>query len=480
MLTFLMILIPFVFAMTIFFIKNKSLVRKLALTSSIISLIISIYAAFIFDKSLDYNFYFNQTWITSLGVNFEFGLDGIGLLLALLVSFVLPLILLSSFSTDYESTGNFYGLILIMQSALFGVFGSLDGLLFYIFWELALVPIYFICLAWGGENRIKITLKFFIYTLASSLFMLVAIIFLYTLTPQPHAFSLSEIYQLVLTEDQQFWIFLAFMLAFAVKIPIFPFHTWQPDTYTVAPFPGSMLLSALMPKMGLFGVLRFVIPLCPIAIKDYGMIVIILAVTGLLYGALIAIKQNELKRLIAFSSLSHVGLMAAALFVLDSRAISGSVFQMLSHGINVIGMFFIADIISLRMKTTKIESLGGIAKSAPKLAVFFMIIMLANVALPLTNGFVGEFLMLGGLFSYNMIIAGIAGLSIIFGAVYMFWLYQKAIYGVPNELTAQFNDLDSREMMIAVPIVLAIFLLGLYPGLFTSFSENAVQHLLGF
>ena len=478
MLTFLMILVPFAFSLIVFFLKDKGLIRKLALASSLISLVICIYGAFIFDKSLQYNFYMNWQWISSLGVNLEFGLDGIGFLLVMLVSFLLPLIILSSFSSNYEGSASFYGLILFMQSALVGVFGSLDGLLFYIYWELALVPIYFITSVWGGAGRIKITLKFFIYTLSSSLFMLVAIIYVYTLTPDPHAFSLSEIYKLNLSDTQQFWVFWAFLLALAVKIPIFPFHSWQPDTYTVAPNPGSMLLSGLMPKMGLFGVVRFIIPLCPLALQQYGIYVVMLAVFGLIYGALIAIRQTEIKRLIAFSSLSHVGLMAAAIFTIGEKAITGSVIQMISHGVNVVGMFFIADIILLRVNTTQIDKLGGIAKSAPKLAIFFMIVMLANVALPLTNGFVGEFLMLGGLFSYNKIIAAIAGLSIIFGAVYMFWLYQKAIFGQANEKTKTFEDLTPTEMVIAIPIVIAIFAIGLYPTFITSFSENAIQHLM--
>jgi NADH-quinone oxidoreductase subunit M len=480
MLTILMILIPFVFSLVVFFLKDKGLIRNISLGASLISLGLVIYGALIYDKNLDYNFYYIGTWISSVGVNFEFALDGVGFLLVFLVSFLMPLIILSSFTTNYSGSGNFYGLILIMQSALIGVFSSFDGLLFYIFWEMALVPIYFIVLAWGGENRIQITLKFFIYTLASSLFMLLAIIYLYTLTPDPHSFSLSEIYKLSLSESQQYWIFGAFLLAFAVKIPIFPFHTWQPDTYNVAPSPGSMLLSGLMPKMGLFGILRFIIPLCPMALGQFGIYVIILAITGLLYGALIAIRQNELKRLIAFSSLSHVGLMAAAIFTLNNRAISGSVIQMLSHGINVFGMFFIADIILIRMKTTQISELGGIAKSAPKLAIFFMIVMLANVALPITNGFIGEFLMLGGLFSYNKILAAIAGLSIIFGAVYMFWLYQKAIFGYPNEKTQAFEDLNKTELSIAIIIVIAIYTVGLYPTLLTSFSDSAIQHLTNY
>ena len=478
MLTILIILVPIVFSLILFFMKDKGLIQKLALISSLTSFLIGVYSIFIFDKTIAYNFYFNHAWIASLGVNFEFGLDGIGFLLVLLVSFVMPLIILSSFSVEYDKSGTFYGLILLMQSALFGVFSSLDGLLFYIFWEMALVPIYFICMAWGGENRIKITLKFFIYTLSSSLFMLLAIIYLYTQTTNPHTFSLSAIYRLILSEDQQYLLFGAFILAFAVKIPIFPFHTWQPDTYTVAPNPGSMMLSGFMSKMGLFGILRFIIPLCPLALQKFGVYVIILALVGLLYGALIAIKQKELKRLIAFSSLSHVGLMAAAILTFDDKAISGSIIQMISHGINVIGLFFIADIILLRMKTTEISKLGGIAKSAPKLAIFFMIVMLANVALPLTSGFVGEFLMLSGLFSYNMIIAAIAGLSIIFGAVYMFWLYQKAIFGQANQQTDSFQDLSSRELIIAIPIVVAIFAIGLFPTMITSFSGNAVQYLI--
>ncbi|MFN8257146.1 MAG: NADH-quinone oxidoreductase subunit M [Bacteroidales bacterium] len=474
MIAVILILLPLFFLFVVFFLKNKNLARNISLVSSLLSLAVSLYAFITFKTSEKINFYYQGSWVNSLGINFEFGLDGVSMLMILLVSIVVLMVIISTFSRNIFGAENFYGLVLLMQAALVGVFSSLDALLFYIFWEIALVPIYFICLTWGSENRVKITLKFFIYTLSGSLFMLLAIIYLYTLTPEPHHFSLSEIYKLSLEPEQQYWLFGAFFLALAIKIPVFPFHSWQPDTYSVAPNTGSMLLAGLMPKMGLFGIIRFIIPLCPVALEKFGFYAVSLSLVGLLYGAVIAIRQNDLKRLIAFSSLSHVGLMAAALFSLNQVAISGSVIQMFAHGINVVGMFFIADVIMNRTETTKINELGGIAKQAPRLAVLFMVVMLANIALPLTNGFVGEFLMLGGLFSYNYMVAGFAGLSIIFSAAYMLWLYQKALFGETGEKSGLFKDIEKSEFILAMLIIGIIMITGIFPSVVSNLINPAV------
>jgi NADH-quinone oxidoreductase subunit M len=293
--------------------------------------------------------------------------------------------------------------------------------------------------------------------------MLLAIIWLYLKTPDPHTFSINTLVHLDLPLNEQLGIFAAFFLAFAIKIPIFPFHSWQPDTYTVAPTAGSMLLAGLMAKMGLYGFIRILLPVCKPMVVMLSPYLIPLALTGLIYGSIIAIRQKEIKRLIAYSSFAHVGLMAAVLFTLNIDAWQGSVYQMLSHGFNVIALFFIADIIQNRTNTTKIADLGGIAKSAPRFAIFFMIVMLGSIAMPLTNGFIGEFMMLWGLAQYNILATSIAGLSIILGAVYMFWLYQKTMYGDTNNLTLEFKDLNTNELFVAVPLVIMIILMGVYP-----------------
>lgn len=288
-----------------------------------------------------------------------------------------------------------------MQFALVGVFTSLDGFLFYIFWELALLPIWFICLLWGGADRIRITLKFFIYTLSGSLFMLVALIYLYLQTPLPHTFSLDSFYELALTPSQQGWIFWGFFLAFAIKIPIFPLHTWQPDTYTNTPTQGTMLLSGIMLKMGLYGIIRWMVPVIPDGIAEWAWLAMGLSVVGIVYASAMAIAQKDFKRLIAYSSIAHVGLIAAGIFSMNMMGMQGAVFQMLSHGVNAVGLFFIADILIDRYGNREMKDMGGIAHVSSPFAITFTIILLGSVALPLTNGFVGEFMLLNGVFQYS-------------------------------------------------------------------------------
>ncbi len=461
MITLAIIVIPLLIAAGLFFVKDSKTARSIALVSSLVTLILAGVAWCRYLGGNTESLQFSFTWIASLGVNFAAAIDGLSLVVVLLTAVLFPLILLVSFKSEYKSS--FYALAMLMQSALFGVFTATDGLIFYVFWEMALIPIYFICALWGGENKLRITLKFFIYTTVGSLLMLVGLIYMYLQTPAPHSFSLTALSAVHICPCHQVWVFWALFLAFAVKIPVFPFHTWQPDTYTTAPNAGSMLLAGIMLKMGIYGILRWLIPLTPDVLAIHGTIAMILGVIGLLYGSIIAIMQQEVKRLIAYSSMAHVGLMAAAAFAMNTDAFKGVSIQMISHGVVVVGLFFVADIISRRTGTLQISSLGGIAKVAPRFAIFFMVVMLGAVALPLTSGFVGEFLMLVGLYQFNAWIAAFAGVSIILGAVYMFRLYQRSMYGETTAFTKNFEDIKGLELFVAVVLVVLILVLGIYP-----------------
>jgi NADH-quinone oxidoreductase subunit M len=481
MLTISLILLPLLASLVLFLFKDKKGYQQFALIASLVELVLGVFAFVKFDKAVDINYVFNIPWIKSMGVNLYFGMDGLSLILVMLTTVLLPFILLTTFNRPVKQSSAFFALILLMEAALVGVFTCLDGLVFYIFWELALIPIYFICGLWGGENRIKITLKFFIYTMLGSLFMLAGLIYLYTKTPAPHNFSIWSLLTAPLSPTEQTYVFLAFFLGFAVKIPIFPFHSWQPDTYTVAPPQGSMLLAGIMLKMGVYGIIRFSIQFGFSGVrKELVPFAVILALIGLLYGSVIAIRQKEIKRLIAYSSFAHVGLMAAAVFALQKDALQGTIYQMLSHGFNVVALFFVADIIQNRTNTTQISELGGIARVAPRFAIFFMVVMLGSVALPLTNGFIGEFLMLVGLSQYEFMAATVASISIILGAVYMFWLYQRTMYGETKPATASFADLSATEMVVAVPLVIIIVAMGVYPKLILDITRPVVDSILKF
>ena len=308
----LLILFPLVVAIATLFAKENA--RRVALLGALIEFGLSVVMLIQFNPNGGRQFMMDYWWIQNLGISFKIGVDGISMLLVLLTTFLTPIIILSSFSHQYKNPSLFYSLILLMQMALVGVFVALDGFLFYVFWELALIPIYLICLIWGGRDRVRITLKFFIYTLLGSLFMLVALIYLYLQTPGSHSFDINALYGLHLSDVEQRWIFWAFFAAFAIKMPLFPFHTWQPDTYTDSPTPGTMLLSGIMLKMGVYGLLRWLLPVVPQGVHDYGMLAITLSIIGIVYASCIALVQKDFKRLIAYSSIAHVGLMAAGIF----------------------------------------------------------------------------------------------------------------------------------------------------------------------
>jgi NADH-quinone oxidoreductase subunit M len=486
MITGILIIFPLILALIIFSLTSVKWIKILALAGSLAEFVISLWGVYLYVTQCRCNLLLTLGWMEQFGVTLRFGMDGISLLMVLLTTFLLPLILLSSFKHDYKKPSAFYGLVLLMEAAFIGVFTTYDGLVFYIFWELALIPAYFITAVWGGKERIRITFKFFIYTFTGSLFMLVALIYLFFQTPAPHSFNILSLYYTTLSLNAETWVFLAFFLAFAIKIPVFPFHTWQPDTYAEAPAGGTMLLSGIMLKMGLYGLLRFVIPICPNALKEWGFIAIILAVIGIVYSSIIAIRQNDLKRLVAYSSIAHVGLISAGIFTLNAYAIEGAVIQMVSHGVNVVGLFIMISMIERRVKTREISSLGGIATIAPWFAVCFMIIILGSIALPLTNGFIGEFLLILGIFEYNHWLAAVAGLTVIFSAVYMLWMYQRSMLGNINPslqsgesgLPGGVKDLNLTEAITLLPIVIMIFWIGLFPGFFLNIAEPAVMDLL--
>jgi NADH-quinone oxidoreductase subunit M len=480
MLTIILILLPLALSLITLLLKKETAIRYFVLTGSLIEFAVAVDAFITYKTSCHCQLLFTADWLASMGVSLKFGMDGISLLLVMLTTFLLPIIILASFGHSYRRPSAFYSLILLMEFALVGVFTAFDGLMFYIFWEMALIPAYFICAVWGGNDRIRITFKFFIYTFTGSLFMLVALIYLYFKTPMPHSFDFQWLYSVSLTSTEQSWIFLAFFLAFAVKIPIFPFHTWQPDTYTASPAAGSMLLAGIMLKMGIYGMIRWMIPICRQAMVHWGTVAMILAVTGIIYASIIAIRQKDMKRLVAYSSIAHVGLIAAGVFALTINALQGAVIQMVSHGINIVGLFVMIDLIGQRTTTRTIGELGGMALKAPRLAIFFMIIVLASIALPLTNGFIGEFLLLLGIFEYSKIFAAIAGLTIIFGAVYMLWMYQRTMLGTTSETTEHIRDLTWSEMAILIPLVIMIFWIGLFPGMFLDVALPDVLQILSY
>jgi NADH-quinone oxidoreductase subunit M len=336
---------------------------------------------------------------------------------------------------------------------------------------------------WGGRDRIRVNIKFFIYTFAGSLFMLVAIIYLHLVNPSD-TYDIREFYNLRLDGQHQGLIFWAFFLAFAVKIPIFPFHTWQPDTYTEAPTGGTMMLSGIMLKMGLYGLIRLLIPITPIGFEYWGNLALILSIAGIVYASIIAFKQKDGKRLLAYSSLAHVGLIAAGIFAWTSAAgLQGAVIQMLSHGITVVGMFFIMDIIERRMQTRELDQLGGIARVAPKLAIAFLIVMMGSVALPLTSGFIGEFLLLSAVFKYCIeYVYGVwffilPGLTVIFGAVYMLRMYKRVMQGETNTITALFTDIKGSEVVVLSIICFLVIAIGVYPQPVLHISQAAVNDI---
>ena len=456
---------------------SKDYAKQTALISAIITLGFASVLLLNFNADASRQFVVDFPWIPQLGINFKAGIDGISMIMVLLTTGLVPLIILSGFNRTFKNPSALFALILFMQSGLLIVFTALDAFLFYVGWEAALIPIYFICAIWGGADRIRVNMKFFIYTFSGSLFMLLGIIYLH-LQSSANNYDIDSFYALNLDAYTQGWLFWCFFIAFAIKMPIFPFHTWQPDTYTEAPTMGTMLLAGIMLKMGIYGVIRWLIPVVPLGFIEWKQVAIILSIIGIVYASVIAFTQKDIKKLIAYSSIAHVGLISAGIFAWNVEGLQGAMIQMLNHGINVIGLFFVLDIIINRLNTKEISAMGGIAKVAPQFAIAFLIILLGTVALPLTNGFIGEFLLLNAVYQYQIWAAAIAGLTIIFGAVYMLRMYKNVMQGEVNQLTASFKDIKGTEILVLSIICALVIVIGVYPKPILHISEAAVNGLI--
>lgn len=486
----LLIFFPLVAGLAAFFIKSEKGAKGWSLLASILTLGISI-LSLVYAKRNDLNGYtFNYEWLKYMGASFSVQIDGVGRLLTLLTAVSFPVIFIAAYNNSYKSPNSFYGLMLLSQAGLMGVFLATDALLFYFFWELALIPVYFLCSRWGGEKRIQATFKFFVYTFAGSLIMLLGIIYVYLHTPgtqdpvshkvvSEHMFAMNAFYSTAtsFTASQQGWLFWIFFIAFAIKMPIFPFHTWQPDAYEQSPTAVTMVMSGIMVKMGLFGIIRWLLPMFPAAAIKFDNIVIGLSVVGIVYASLIAIRQDDLKRLAAYSSIAHIGLMCASLFTAKTIAFEGVMIQMFNHGINITGLWVVIELTEKQLGTRKISQLSGVAHKAPVLTIMLVIIALANIALPLTNAFIGEFMMFSGLFRFNIWYTVVAGLSIILAAVYTLNMVQKVFYGESNTLTANMKDISFNEKLVLAIIVVLIFVAGVYPQPFFNITKETVALL---
>lgn len=463
-------IIPLIFAI-LTAVAPKNVMRYIGLIGALTTLAATIARVVSFSPETTVSL-FDPNIITSFGLTFKMGYDGMSLFMVLLTNVMVPIILLSNLNRPIADERSFNGMSLFMQFALIGVFTAMDGIMFYIFWEITLIPIFLIALWYGAPERKAVLTKFFIYTFVGSLAMLLSLMALGTYTTD---FSYQSLIAIELSTKAAFWIMSGFFLAFAIKIPLFPFHTWQPSTYTAAPMAGTMLLSALMLKMALFGIIKWMIPLAPEALNDFKCIIITLGIIGVVYAGIIAIKQSDIKRLFAFSSISHVGLIAAGIMLFDKDTLSAVFIQMANHSLVAVGLFLAADVLESRLGTRKLAEMGGVAKLAPKFAFWFAVIGFASVSVPFTSGFIGEFLILKSLYGYNWIVGLIAGTTLVFGAVYTLRAYQLSMFGAPK--MENFKDLTWNEIAAFFILTVIIVGLGVYPQVVIDFVGPSLDNL---
>lgn len=479
----LLLWLPLVAGILAFFFKNAKLVKSWALIFSLLVVAVSV-IGFCYADLAKYPTY-NQVsyyWLKHIGNTFHLKLDKTGHLMSLLTALGFLFIFIADWTKERKRPNFFYGMMLLAQAGIMGVFSAVDALTFYFFWELALIPVYFLCSTYGGERRIRSTFKFFVYTFLGSLLMLTGILYIYFhtagrtfdngLTQPLHSFALQAFENTNLSSAEQGCLFWLFFVAFAIKMPVFPFHTWQPDTYDQSDTSVTMVLSALMVKMGLFGVIRWLLPVMPEASAQYADVAIALCVIGIIYASLIALRQDNLKKLIAYSSIAHIGLIAAALFASNELSTKGAIIQMFNHGINIIGLWIIISVIENKTGTKKISELGGLATKAPVLTIFMVIIGMANIALPLTNAFVGEFMMFSGLFQYSAWFTAGAIVAIILAAAYTLNMIRNVFYGDVKASVAGVTDIAFHEKLVLTIITGIIFYLGVYPQALLDFITN--------
>jgi NADH-quinone oxidoreductase subunit M len=482
----LLIFFPILSAIVLLFLNkdNERGLRWVTLIFSLVEFIFSLPLFFAFDsKTAAMQFVENYSWIQSYGISYKLGIDGISLLLVLLTTFLTILCILCSWTAITFRVKEFMVSFLFLETGMIGALVALDLILFYVFWEVMLIPMYLLIGVWGDpKRRIYAAIKFFLFTMAGSVLMLVAILALYFINQKAtgvSTFDVLELYKLGLPVGTQYWLFGAFALAFAIKVPMFPFHTWLPDAHTEAPTAGSVILAGVLLKMGTYGFIRFAIPLFPSAAFDLMPLVSVLAIIGIIYGALVSMMQPDLKRLVAFSSVSHLGYVMLGMFAFNMQGIQGSIYQMLNHGISTGSLFLIVGMVYERRHTRLIADFGGLSKVMPIYAAFFMIVTLSSIGLPGTNGFVGEFLILLGAFRSNVIYGVLAATGVILGAAYMLWMFQRVMFGkITRPENEKLKDLNGREIAILVPMVILIFLMGIYPKLFFSKMDVSVEKFI--
>jgi NADH-quinone oxidoreductase subunit M len=457
--------------------QQTATIKIMALIISLVEFLLCLPIVLLFDKST-YVMQFREVypWITALNINYALGIDGISVLFLLLTALIIVLSILVSWEAITTKVQEFFVALLILEGAMIGVFCATDFFLFYIFWEAMLIPMFLIIGVWGGPNRIYATVKFFLYTLVGSLLMLVGIILLYQ--NGGHTFDILKLAGQPYSLKLQLLLFWAFFAAFAVKVPMWPVHTWLPDAHTEAPAAGSVILAGVLIKMGAYGFLRFSLPILPDATQQMMLPMLILSVIAIVYGAIICLAQTDLKRLIAYSSVSHMGFVTLGLFALNQHGLEGGILQMINHGVVTGALFLAIGMVYERTHTREIVAYGGLATTMPVFAGFFLLFTLAAVGLPGTNGFIGEFLILLGSFERQPWTAVIASSGLILGAWYMLWLYQRIFFNEVKEKMHGLVELNLREILTLVPMVLLIFWIGLYPNALLGFLHVSVGHLL--
>src|SRR5678815_3580779 len=463
--------------------RRTTLIRWVTLAISVAAFGVTLAIWALFDPgSPEFQLVERHLWIPAFGIDYYIGVDGISLLLIVLTGFLTPVAVLSSWIGIERKVKEFCIFLLLLEAAMIGVFLSLDLFLFYVFWDAMLVPMYFLIGIWGYDQRIYAAIKFMLYTMAGSVLMLVAILglaYLHNAATGAYSFDLLKLYTLDIAPRTQFWFFLAFAVAFAIKVPLFPFHTWLPDAHVQAPTAGSIILAGVLPKMGTYGLVRFAFPLFPAAALEFAPWIAVLAVVGIVYGALVAMVQPDMKKLVAYSSVSHLGFVVLGICAMNVNGVQGAVYQMLAHGISTGGLFLIVGMLSDRRHTRQISEFGGLRNVMPRLTAAFMIITLASIGMPALNGFVGEFLTMLGAYRWDPRYVVAAGLGVILSAVYMLWMFQRVYLGtITHEENETLPDLKPREWASVVPLCAVAIVMGVFPTLFLAPMEPAVQRLV--
>ena len=481
-------LIPLVGALVMLLIGNADgrrdgVIRWCSLCVAVVTFAVTLGLWAGFDSaSADFQFVERYPWIPQFGIDYFVGIDGISLLLVVLTGFLTPVALLSSWGSIDRKVKEFSIFMLALEAAMIGVFISLDLFLFYVFWDAMLIPMYFLIGIWGYDRRVYAAIKFMLYTMAGSVLMLIAILglaYLHSAATGSYTFDLLKLYSLDIAPQTQMWFFLAFTVAFAIKVPLFPFHTWLPDAHVQAPTAGSVILAGVLLKMGTYGLLRFSFPLFPQAAAYFAPWLALLAVVGIIYGALVAMVQPDMKKLVAYSSVSHLGFVVLGICAMNTQGMQGAIYQMLAHGVSTGGLFLMVGMLSDRRHTRLIAEFGGLKAVMPRFTAAFLILTLASIGLPGLNGFVGEFLIMLGAFRWAPGFVVVAGLGVILSAVYMLWMFQRVFYGpVTHEANAALPDLQPREWAGVLPLCAMALVMGVFPTLFLKPMEASVDALV--